>query len=170
MYAHPGKKLMFMGAEFAQGREWNYDHSLDWHLADYPRHAGVKQFVRDLNSTYAAEPALHEVDFEYTGFQWIDCNDNENSVISFIRRARDPNDFLVALLNFTPVPRDGYRIGVPEPGAYSELLNSDGGVYGGSNHGNGGVLFTEPIASHGHAQSLHLTLPPLGFLLLKPAK
>ena len=170
MYAHPGKKLMFMGAEFAQGREWNYDHSLDWHLAAYPMHAGVKQFVRDLNSAYAAEPALHEVDFEYTGFQWIDCNDNENSVISFIRRARDPNDFLVALLNFTPVPRDGYRIGVPEPGAYSELLNSDGGVYGGSNHGNGGVLFTEPIASHGHAQSLHLTLPPLGFLLLKPAK
>ena len=170
MYAHPGKKLMFMGAEFAQGREWNYDHSLDWHLADFPMHAGVRQFVRDLNYIYGAEPALHEIDFEYPGFQWIDCNDSENSVISFIRRARDPNDLLVALLNFTPVPRDGYRIGVPAPGAYSELLNSDGDVYGGSNCGNGGVIFTEPIASHGHAQSLYLTLPPLGFLLLKPAK
>ena len=170
MYAHPGKKLMFMGAEFAQGREWNYDHSLDWHLADFPMHAGVRQFVRDLNYIYGAEPALHEIDFEYPGFQWIDCNDSENSVISFIRRARDPNDLLVALLNFTPVPRDGYRIGVPAPGAYSELLNSDGDVYGGSNCGNGGVIFTEPIASHGHAQSLHLTLPPLGFLLLKPAR
>ena len=124
----------------------------------------------DLNRTYAAEPALHEVDFDSTGFQWIDCNDSENSVVSFIRRARDPNDFLVALLNFTPVPRDGYRIGVPAAGAYTELLNSDGDVYGGSNLGNGGVVFTEPIASHGHAQSLHLTLPPLGFLLLKPVK
>ena len=138
--------------------------------AEYPMHAGIKRFVRDLNRTYAAEPALHEIDFDYTGFQWIDCNDSENSVISFIRRARDPNDFLVALLNFTPVPRDGYRIGVPAAGAYTELLNSDGDVYGGSNLGNGGVVFTEPIASHGHAQSLYLTLPPLGFLLLKPAK
>jgi 1,4-alpha-glucan branching enzyme len=170
MFAHPGKKLMFMGAEFAQGREWNYDQSLDWHLAEYPMHAGIKRFVRDLNRTYAAEPALHEVDFDYTGFQWIDCNDSENSVMSFIRRARDPNDFLVALLSFTPVPRDGYRIGVPAPGAYTELLNSDGDVYGGGNLGNGGIVFTEPIASHGHAQSLYLTLPPLGFLLLKPAK
>ena len=170
MYAHPGKKLMFMGAEFAQGGEWNYDHSLDWHLAEYPMHAGIQRFVRDLNRTYAAEPALYEIDFEYTGFQWIDCNDNENSVISFIRRARNQNDILIALLNFTPVPRDGYRIGVPEPGAYTELLNSDGEVYGGSNQGNGGVVFTEAIASHGHAQSLYLTLPPLGFLLLKPAR
>jgi 1,4-alpha-glucan branching enzyme len=170
MYAHPGKKLMFMGAEFAQGREWNYDTSIDWHLLEYPIHATIRRFVQDLNRTYAAERALYEIDFDYHGFQWIDCNDSENSVISFIRRARDPNDFLIALLNFTPVPRDGYRIGVPEAGAYAELVNSDAEIYGGSNHGNGGVIFTEPIPSHGHGQSLHLRLPPLAFLLLKPAR
>ena len=170
MYAHPGKKLMFMGMEFAQGREWNYDNSIDWHLLEFPMHAGIKRFVGDLNRTYVSEPSLYEIDFDHTGFQWIDCNDNENSVISFIRRARDPNDLLVVLLNFTPVPRDGYRIGVPVAGAFTELLNSDSEVYGGSNCGNGGVVFSEPIASHGHPQSLHLSLPPLGFLLLKPAR
>jgi 1,4-alpha-glucan branching enzyme len=169
MYGHPGKKLMFMGAEFGQGREWNYDTSLDWHLLDEPLHAGIRLFVQDLNRLYVAERALHEVDFEPAGFQWIDCNDNENSVFSFIRRARQPEDLVVVLLNFTPVPRDGYRIGVPTPGAYAELLNSDAAIYGGSNYGNGGVVFTEPIASHGHAQSLSLRLPPLGCLMLKPA-
>jgi 1,4-alpha-glucan branching enzyme len=167
MYAHPGKKLMFMGCEFGQGREWNHDVSLDWHLLDNPVFAGIHRFVRDLNHTYRREPALHEVDFEPAGFQWIDCNDNDNSVFSFIRRAKDPNDSIVVLLNFTPVPRDGYRIGVPDPGAYAELLNSDAGIYGGANRGNGGVAFTEPIASHGHAQSLYLQLPPLACLLLK---
>jgi 1,4-alpha-glucan branching enzyme len=170
MYAHPGKKLMFMGAEFAQGREWNYDASLDWHLLDFPMHAGIKRFVQDLNRTYSSERSLHEIDFDHTGFQWIDCNDSENSVVSFIRRARDSRDFVVVLMNFTPVPRDGYRIGVPDAGGYSELLNSDAEIYGGSNKGNGGLVFTEPIASHGHAQSLYLNLPPLGFLLLKPAR
>ena len=169
LYAHPGKKLMFMGMEFAHGREWNYDHSLDWHLLEYPMHQGVRRFVQDLNRTYTAERALHEVDFDQAGFQWIDCNDNENSVISLIRRARDPNDLLVAVVNFTPVPRDGYRIGVPRAGAYTELLNSDSEIYGGTNRGNGGVAFSQAIASHGHAQSLQLTLPPLGFLLLKPS-
>ncbi len=114
MYAHPGKKLMFMGCEFGQRREWNHDHSLDWHLLDQPLHAGLHRFVQDLNRTYAAERALHEVDFDPHGFQWIDCNDNENSVVSFIRRARDGRELVVALLNFTPVPRDGYRIGVPD--------------------------------------------------------
>jgi 1,4-alpha-glucan branching enzyme len=170
MYAHPGKKLMFMGMEFAQGREWNYDHSIDWHLLEYPMHAGIRRFVQDLNRTYVNEPALHQIDFEPAGFQWIDCNDNENSVISFIRRGKDPDDLLVVLLNFTPVPRDGYRIGVPVAGGYAELINSDAAVYGGSNQGNGGVIFSQPIASHGHHQSLQLNLPPLGFLLLKPAR
>jgi 1,4-alpha-glucan branching enzyme len=169
LYAHPGKKLMFMGMEFGQGREWNHDTSLDWHLLDFPIQAGVKRFVQDLNRTYAAEPALHQVDFEPAGFEWIDCNDSENSVISFIRRAKNPDDFVVALLNFTPVPRAGYRIGVPAAGAYTELLNSDAEAYGGSNCGNAGLVFTEPIAAHGHAQSLSLHLPPLGLLLLKPA-
>jgi 1,4-alpha-glucan branching enzyme len=168
MYGHPGKKLMFMGSEFGQGREWNYDTSLDWHLLDEPLHAGIRLFVQDLNRLYAAEPALHQVDFDPAGFQWIDCNDNENSVVSFIRRARKADDLVVVLLNLTPVPRDGYRIGVPVPGAYTELLNSDAQIYGGSNLGNGGVVFSEPIASHGHAQSLSLRLPPLGCLMLKP--
>ena len=168
MYAHPGKKLTFMGCEFGQDREWNYDHSLDWHLLDKPLHAGLRQFMKDLNRAYASEPAIHEVDFDAAGFQWIDCNDSENSVVSFLRRARNPADFLVAIVNFTPVPRDGYRIGVPAGGPYLEIVNSDSNVYGGSNVGNGGVIFTEPIASHGHEQSLRLSLPPLGFLLLKP--
>jgi 1,4-alpha-glucan branching enzyme len=170
MYSHPGKKLMFMGAEFGQGREWNYDQSLDWHLLEKPLHAGLRRFVQDLNRTYTQEPALHEVDFEPGGFQWIDCNDNENSVVSLIRRAKAPGEFVVAILNFTPVPRDGYRVGVPAAGAYHELLNSDAEIYGGSNQGNAGVVFTEPLAAHGHADSLRLNLPPLGFLLLKPSR
>jgi 1,4-alpha-glucan branching enzyme len=170
MYAHPGKKLMFMGCEFGQGREWNFDGSLDWHLLDEPLHAGIRQFVKDLNRTYTSERALYEVDFDAAGFQWIDCNDSENSVVSFLRRAKDGAVFVVAIVNFTPVPRAGYRIGVPAAGPYLEIVNSDSEAYGGSNVGNGGVVFTEPIASHGHEQSLRLSLPPLGFLLLKPSR
>jgi 1,4-alpha-glucan branching enzyme len=169
MYSHPGKKLMFMGLEFGQVREWNYDRSLDWHLLDDPLHRGLRTFVHDLNHAYTRERALHELDFDQAGFQWIDCNDNENSVISFIRRSRDGNDIVIVVLNFTPVPRDGYRIGVPMDGAYAELLNSDAEAYGGGNVGNGGIVFTEPIPSHGQTQSLRLALPPLSFLLLKPA-
>ena len=168
MYAHPGKKLMFMGDEFGQGREWSHDHSLDWDVAERPLHAGLQRFVRDLNRIYAAEPSLHEVDFDFTGFQWIDCNDSENSVVSLIRRAKRRDDFIVAVLNFTPVPRDGYRIGVPEAGSYTELVNSDAGFYGGGNVGNGGRVPVEPIAAHGFDHSISLRLPPLGFLLFKP--
>ena len=170
MYSHPGKKLMFMGCEFGQDREWNYDQSLDWHALDKPLHRGLQRFVQDLNRVYRSEHAMHEVDFDPAGFQWIDCNDSENSVVSFIRRARNADDFVVSVLNFTPVPRDGYRIGVPVAGPYLELVNSDGDLYGGSNVGNGGAIFSEPIASHGCDQSLRLTLPPLGFLLLKPSR
>jgi 1,4-alpha-glucan branching enzyme len=169
MYTHPGKKLMFMGCEFGQGREWNFDASLDWHLLDEPLHGGIRQFVRDLNGVYASQPALHECDFEAHGFQWIDCNDSDNSVVSFIRRATNGEDFVVAALNFTPVPREGYVLGVPRAGAYTELINSDAAAYGGGNVGNGGIVFTEAIAAHGHPQSLRLTLPPLGCLILKPA-
>ena len=169
MYAHPGKKLMFMGMEFGQVGEWSHDHSLEWHLLDEPLHAGLRTFMQDLNRTYASQPALYQRDFESSGFQWIDCNDSDNSVVSLIRRAADPEDFVVAVLNFTPVPRDGYVIGVPREGGYDELMNSDAAIYGGGNIGNGGLIFTEPVASHGHPQSLRLTLPPLGFLLLKPA-
>jgi 1,4-alpha-glucan branching enzyme len=168
LFSHPGKKLMFMGTEFGQGREWNYDASLDWHLVDEPLHGGIRRFVQDLNRIYASEPALSQCDFEPSGFAWIDCNDSDNSVVSFIRRAADPDDFVVAILNFTPVPRQGYLVGVPRDGNYTELLNSDAEIYGGSNLGNAGVAVTEPLEAHGHAQSLRLTLPPLGFLLLKP--
>ena len=167
MYGHPGKKLMFMGGEFGQWREWNYDESLDWHLLADPMHAGLRRWVQDLNHTYQLERSLHEIDFEGSGFSWIDCNDNENSIVSMIRRSRHPEDFTVMLTNFTPVPRPGYRIGVPAGGWYRELLNSDGEMYGGSNMGNGGGVPSEPIPSHGFDQSIALTVPPLGFLLLK---
>jgi 1,4-alpha-glucan branching enzyme len=168
MYAHPGKQLMFMGAEFGQQREWNHDMSLDWHLLEDPLHRGLQQFVRDLNRVYAAEPALHQCDTDPSGFQWIDCNDSDNSVVALMRRARDPEDFLVAIVNFTPVPRHGYVIGAPRGGRYKELVNSDAATYGGGNVGNNGAVQTEEIPSHGFAQSLRLTLPPLGLLLLKP--
>jgi len=169
MYAHPGKKLMFMGDEFGQTSEWNHDRALEWDLTNQPLHGGLQRFVRDLNRIYAAEPALHEIDFDFSGFQWIDCNDSENSVVSFIRRAKSAHDFVVAVLNFTPVPRDSYRIGVPAAGTYTEIVNSDASYYGGGNVGNGGSVATEPIATHGYLQSINLRLPPLGFLLLKLA-
>ena len=168
MYAHPGKKLLFMGAEFGQGREWNYDSSLDWHLLEQPLHAGLRRYVADLNRLYRSERALHEVDFDAAGFQWIDCNDSDNSVVSFSRRAHDGGAPVMAILNFTPVPRHGYRIGVPA-GTYIELLNSDAEMYGGGNIGNAGLVATEPIASHGYNDSLRLVLPPLGCLILKPS-
>ena len=168
MYAHPGKKLMFMGCDFGQRREWNHNQSLDWDLLDDPLHDGLRRFVADLNHVYASERALHEQDFDGGGFRWIDCNDSDNSVVSLLRRDREGR-FLVALLNFTPVPRDGYRIGVPLPGSYEEVLNSDSEAYGGSNVGNQGVVFTEAIEAHGYEQSLRLTLPPISFLLLKPS-
>jgi 1,4-alpha-glucan branching enzyme len=169
MYAHPGKKLMFMGDEIGQGREWDHDRSVDWHLLSEPLHAGLRRFVRDLNGIYAAQPALHEVDFDGSGFQWIDCNDSDNSVVSLVRRGVNPSDFVVAVLNFTPVPRRGYRVGVPTPGTYVELINSDAETYGGGNVGNAGAVAADPIKAHGFDQSLSLELPPLGFLLLKPA-
>jgi 1,4-alpha-glucan branching enzyme len=168
MYAHPGKKLMFMGLEFGQVREWNHDRSLDWHLLEDPLHGGLCRFVADVNHVYRRERALHDQDFDGSGFEWIDCNDSENSVVSLIRRSRDRQEFVIAVLNFTPVPRDGYQIGVPRAGAYTEVLNSDAAAYGGGNLGNGGTVFTEAIPSHGHNDSLRITLPPLGFLLLKP--
>jgi 1,4-alpha-glucan branching enzyme len=167
MFGHPGKKLMFMGAEFGQWREWDHDSSLDWHLLDEPLHRGLQTWVRDLNLTYHREPSLHEVDFEGPGFSWIDCQDNENSVISLIRRARNPQDFTVIVVNFTPLPRPRYRVGVPQAGFYREILNSDAWLYGGSNMGNGGGIHTEAAVAHGFEHSLNLIVPPLGFVLLK---
>jgi 1,4-alpha-glucan branching enzyme len=167
MYAHPGKKLLFMGSEFGQWREWNHDHSLDWHLLQQPAHAKLRQYVQALNWQYRTEPALHEVDFSGAGFHWIDCHDHENSVVSLIRFARDRRDYLVSIFNFTPVPRPGYRIGVPDPGHYAELVNSDSEHFGGSNLGNCGGVRTEPTPAHGFGQSLSLMVPPLGCLYLK---
>ena len=168
MYAHPGKKLMFMGDEFGQVNEWNHDASLDWHVLGQPLHAGLQRFVQDLNRTYAAERALHEVDFDGSGFRWIDCNDSENSVVSLVRHAKGGDEFVVAVFNFTPVPREKYRVGVPLAGNYMELLNSDADFYGGGNVGNGGSVASESVAAHGFDHSLSLRLPPLGCLLLKP--
>jgi 1,4-alpha-glucan branching enzyme len=168
LYGHPGKKLMFMGAEFGQRSEWYHEGSLEWHLLDYEHHAGIQRWVNDLNRLYRQEPALHQVDFEPAGFEWIDCNDNENSVFSFIRHGRASGDLLVVVVNFTPVPREDYRIGVPEAVWYRELLNSDAEMYGGSNMGNAGGVAVEQVASHGREQSLSLTVPPLGCLILKP--
>ena len=167
MYGHPGKKLLFMGAEFAQWREWNHDRSLDWHLLDDPAHAAIRRYVQDLNWHYQAEPALYEADYDPAGFQWIDCNDSENGVVSLVRFSRDRRDAVVMAFNFTPVVRADYRIGVPHAGFYAELLNSDAAIYGGGNVGNAGGLDSEPAASHGFEHSLSLTVPPLGCLLLK---
>ncbi len=167
-YTHPGKKLTFMGQEFGQWAEWSEARSLDWHLLDeWPMHARMQAWSRDLNHLYRREPALYEQDFTPEGFEWIEANDAEQSVYSYIRFARDRRDYLVVVLNFTPVPRYGYRIGVPEAGYYREVLNSDAECYGGGNVGNLGGLATEPIAWHRYPHSLSLTLPPLGIVILK---
>jgi 1,4-alpha-glucan branching enzyme len=167
MFVHPGKKLLFMGGEIGQWREWNHDWQLDWEVLGDPRHAGLQRWVRDLNRLYAAQPALFDSDFEPGGFAWIDCNDHEHSIIALTRRSRAEAHPLVAIVNFTPVPRREYRLGVPEGGSYQELLNSDAEVYGGSNIGNSGVVAAESVPSHGYEFSLSLSVPPLGFLILK---
>jgi 1,4-alpha-glucan branching enzyme len=158
-----------MGGEFGQTNEWYHEVSLDWHLLDQgPYHRGLQRLVQDLNTLYRTEPPLHQVDFEPAGFQWIDCNDWEASVIAFLRRARDPEKFLVFVCNFTPLVRHGYRIGVPRDGFFHERLNSDAAIYGGSNTGNAGGVRAAPIPAHGFPCSLILTLPPLAALVLQP--
>jgi len=167
-YTHPGKKLNFMGQEFGQWSEWSEARSLDWHLVEqFDTHRGVQAWMRDLNRLYQAEPALWEHDFDPEGFQWIEANDHEQSVFSYLRYAEDRDDFLVVVCNFTPIPREHYRIGVPQPGYYKELLNSDAGAYGGGNVGNMGGRHAEDITWHAHPHSLSLTVPPLGILVLK---
>jgi 1,4-alpha-glucan branching enzyme len=169
MFTHPGKKLLFQGCEFGQWREWNHAESLPWFLLDHPPHDGILRFVGDLAHLYRQEPSLYQRDYDPSGFQWIDCNDNENSVISYIRRAADPRDLVVVVMNFTPVPRERYVVGVPAAGRYDEILNSDAAVYGGGNVGNGGHVTTVAEPAHGHAQSLCVSLPPLSCLILKPS-
>jgi 1,4-alpha-glucan branching enzyme len=168
MYASPGKKLLFMGDEFAQEREWTHQQSLDWHLLDDPLHAGVQRLVWDLNRLYRSLPALHQQDCVPQGFEWIDGSDEMNSVLVFMRRAEDPRDYVVIICNFTPQVRREYRIGVPEGGAYAELVNSDSGAYGGSNVGNMGRIQAEPVPWQGRPYSLNLVLPPLSVLILRP--
>ena len=166
MYTQPGKKLLFMGCEFPQEREWNHDVSLDWHLTNDPLHAGVQKLVRDLNHLYRSRGALYERDCEPEGFSWIDCNDADASVITYVRRGANPDDFVVVVCNFTPVVRHGYRVGVPRAGQYREVLNTDSTFYGGSDVGNSGVVSTQNCAVHGMTDSLSLTLPPLAVLVL----
>jgi 1,4-alpha-glucan branching enzyme len=165
MWTHPGKKLLFMGAELAQEREWNHDIGLDWQLLDDPLHAGVQRLVGDLNRLYRAVPALHVLDCDGDGFRWIDAANSHESVISYLRRGRQANELAVVVCSFTPVPREGYRIGVPRPGRYVERLNTDSDVYGGSGIGNLGTVDAEAEPMHGHPYSLCLRLPPLGVLV-----
>ena len=162
MFVHPGKKLLFMGDEFGQWSEWNHDASLDWHLLASPFHAGLKRWVRDLNTIYRGQPALHELDFDAAGFEWVDCKDFQRSVISFLRRGRNPEDQLLFVCNFTPVVRQNYRIGVSQDGYWKEVLNSDAPLYGGSGQGNFGGLSAVPLPIHGRPYSLNALLPPLG--------
>ncbi|SDP78502.1 1,4-alpha-glucan branching enzyme [Rhodoferax sp. OV413] len=168
MYAHPGKKLLFMGCEFAQDREWNHDQSLDWHLLDHAPHAGIQRLVRDLNTLYRATPALYQLDFVPTGFEWLEHNDTEHSVLSFVRRGLDKRSFIVAVCNFTPNVWNGYRLGVPQPGTYHERLNTDSAHYGGSNVGTPLATATaDDTAWHGQAHSVVLNLPPLATVFLE---
>jgi 1,4-alpha-glucan branching enzyme len=167
MMTQPGKKLLFMGCEFGQWREWNHDTSLDWHLLDYEPHRQIQRFVADLNRLYRSQPALHEVDFQYSGFEWVDLHDWEQSILCYLRRGKDPADFLLVVCNFTPVLRTDYLVGVPEGGYYRELLNSEAAVYGGSNLGNGGGVQAEPRAVHGRPYSLRLVLPPLSVTVFR---
>ena len=168
MYAHPGKKLLFMGAEIGQYEEWNHSASVRWELLNFEPHRKLQNTVRELNRFYRNEPALYEVDFSFAGFDWIDFRDVENSIISFVRWAEGRRDFIVFVCNFTPVPRWNYRIGVPANGRYREVFNTDAEMFGGSNTGNGGAWITaEPVAFHSHPQSVAVTLPPLGVLAFK---
>jgi 1,4-alpha-glucan branching enzyme len=175
MWSHPGKKLLFMGGEFGQWREWNHDTALDWHLTDQPDHRGLQRWVADLNALYRREPALHERDFSPEGFEWIDANDSDNSVLTFVRHGdrhpgegRGPSSEILIACNFTPVPRHGYRVGLPKPGAWREVINSDAPIYGGSGVGNMGRVESEPVSWHGRTQSALLTLPPLGVVMFTP--
>ncbi len=166
-FATPGKKLMFMGDEFGQWREWNHDGSLDWHLLDDPRHSGLQRWVRDLNTAYRGVSPLHELDHNPEGFEWVDCHDAERSVLSFLRKGHNPDDLVLIVCNFTPVPRHNYRVGVPQKGRWDEILNSDSTLYGGSGQGNLGGVTTSPVTAHGRPQSINLTLPPLAMIALR---
>jgi 1,4-alpha-glucan branching enzyme len=166
LFTWPGKKLLFMGDEFAQGREWNHDEALDWYVLKYPLHQGVKSLVADINQLYRNTPALHYYDFEPRGFEWLDCHDTDQSVLSFSRKADDA--IAVVVLNLTPITRYHYRLGVPQLGCYREVINSDSHYYGGNNIGNADNITAEAIPWMNQAYSIELTLPPLAGLVLIP--
>jgi 1,4-alpha-glucan branching enzyme len=168
MYGHPGKKLLFMGGEIGQTREWNSEGQLEWWLMQFPIHQKLQAFCAALNELYRREPALYEVDFTYQGFEWIDFHDSENSIVSFVRRAKRRDDFIVVVCNFTPAPHLKYRIGLPEACGYREIFNSDAAIFGGSNLGNGGYVHAEERPSHFRPASAELVIPPLGAIMLKP--
>ena len=167
MFAHPGKKLLFMGGEFGQQNEWHHEASLDWQLLEAAPHAGLARWIRDLNTFYRGEPALWQRDFDAAGFEWVDCHDGERSIISFLRKSADGHSTILAICNFTPVPRQNYRVGVPTGGVWQECLNSDAPLYGGSGQGNLGSIEAAPVGSHGRYHSLSLTIPPLGVLIFR---
>jgi 1,4-alpha-glucan branching enzyme len=168
MWAHPGKKLLFMGQEFAQIDEWSQERSLDWHLLENREHSGIQALVRDLNHAYRDEPALWEVDSDPAGFLWLEAHDADSNVIAFARLSNEGRRVLVCVLNLAPVVREGYRVGLPRAGRWHELLNTDAGIYGGGNIGNGGVLEAEPLPWSGQSASAALTLPPLSAIWLVP--
>ncbi|MGZ8210139.1 MAG: 1,4-alpha-glucan branching protein GlgB [Burkholderiales bacterium] len=167
MWAHPGKKLLFMGGEFGQRREWQHEESLEWWVLQYPEHGGLMQWLADLNRVYTTEPALHEVDNEPQGFEWIDCCDWEGSTLSFLRKGRDEKDVVLVACNFTPVARENYLVGVPRAGFWRELLNSDASIYGGSGRGNFGGVESHPVPAHGRYHAIRITLPPLAVVYFK---
>jgi 1,4-alpha-glucan branching enzyme len=167
MYSHPGKKLLFMGAEFGQVKEWSHEESLEWHVLQYPLHGGLKRWVTDLNHAYRSEPALHELDFRNDGFEWIDFHDWEDSIVSYIRRGKDPGDIILVVANFTPVYKERYTLGAPEDGFWQEILNSDSELYGGSGKGNMGGVHASGPGCHGRPFSLTIALPPLATVMFK---
>jgi 1,4-alpha-glucan branching enzyme len=167
MYTHPGKKLLFMGSEIGQYDEWNYASSIAWDLVQFDYHRKLQTFARELNDLYRQNRALYEVDFHYSGFEWIDFHDVEGSVISFLRRAADPNDFLLLCCNFTPVVRNGYQFGVPSAGVYDEIFNTDAECFGGSNVRNGAGIPSRPIERHGRSNTIEITLPPLAVVAFR---
>ncbi|HEY6564085.1 MAG TPA: 1,4-alpha-glucan branching protein GlgB [Pirellulaceae bacterium] len=168
MWTHPGKKLLFMGGDFAQWNEWNHNESLPWHLMQYPSHAGVHRLVADLNRVYREQPSLHQIDFDHRGFEWIDCLSSEDSILAYLRKGYDPHEFTLTCCNFTPVARTTHRVGVPRPGWYRELLNTDAQIYGGGNVGTHPGAQAEAIPCHGRAHSIAIQLPPLAAVMFKP--
>ena len=168
-WMQPGKKLMFMGGDFGQWSEWDHDSSLDWHLTGFPPHEGLQRLVTELNRLYREEPALHELDLEPSGFEWVVADDSENSVLAFLRRGRGASEVVAVLFNFTPVPRHSYRVGLPSGGRWLEVLNTDAEHFGGSGQGNLGEVRSVPVPSHQFLHSAAVTIPPLGAVVLKYA-